>query len=257
MFFKSLEFTELSTATLLGNQCLAFYVLYKRLFKKSEGISEVEIRGALWLFVGMGVFIFKNMTIGTGPTNGLNIFQHKSILGYIFAFISSISVGLLFQRNYDSYTKIPKFTGIFFVLFYTVIFLTTLEIVNRYYYPIDMTKDNLLTLTELLSIENSLKSLIAAIILIFGAFALQNEVLKYVDFFMVNLTLIYQPLVCVMLGIFFKFQDLELTSIAIGLIFFIPGETMVLVGMQQFEDRYKGGEIGLLWPLEIDSRLSI
>ena len=61
---------------------------------------------------------------------------------------------------------------------------------------------------------------------------------------MVNSFLAFQPLLTMLIAIFAKIQDFELSSILIMFCFFIPGNLMILIGMQQFEDRYQGGEIG-------------
>jgi len=78
----------------------------------------------------------------------------------------------------------------------------------------------------------------------YGGFCLQNELMKYIDPFLMNIWVVFTPFLSIIVCTLFRKQDIEIITLLVMFLFLLPGKLMILIGMKQFEDRYQGGEIG-------------
>ena len=116
LFTYSLKFTELSTSIFLSNLLLMVLVAHKRFIGKSHGLSEVGMSGATWMAVGVVFFLVKNVAIGDGPVNSTSFFTLKSYFGELLALSASVAAAVFFKRNYDSHSKLPKYSSIILIM---------------------------------------------------------------------------------------------------------------------------------------------
>ena len=241
---KSLRYGEFSAMKIFSSQILVFFMGFKYLGGKGMAVSDIEVKGALLVVVGLGLILLKKLFLESEKINiYMNIFQQSSPITYLYAIGSSILGALFYRKNYNTYSKFPKYTNIFFVLLYSSLFLVLYIVVNNYFYVLDPPL-TIYPWREILEFTNIAKVLVSAILLAYGHFCAQIEILKYIDTFMMNCLFLLQPFYSILMACFLRKQNIEPFTFAAILFFLVPGNLMILIGIQQFEDRYQGGEIG-------------
>jgi hypothetical protein len=68
---------------------------------------------------------------------------------------------------------------------------------------------------------------------------------KIFESFIISSLYIFEKLATVLIAIIFGEHDLQLFAIIILVVFILPGELFIIIGMQTLEDKYEGGEIGI------------
>jgi len=129
-FVKSLEYTEFSTSVFLSNLLLMVNVIYKNFMQRTLGLSEIEVKGASWMAIGVLVFFLKNLLLGDIPRNRSSLFQQKSSVGEILAICASITGTIFYKRHYDTHSRIPKYTNIFLIVAFTVANILGLKVLD-------------------------------------------------------------------------------------------------------------------------------
>ena len=140
LFTYSLKFTELSTSIFLSNLLLMVLVAHKRFIGKSHGLSEVGMSGATWMALGVAFFLVKNLVFGDGPDNSTSFFTLKSPFGEILALSASVMAAIFFKKNYDSHSKLPKYSTIIIIMSFTFVntlIIKGLELLVLMYLPFE------------------------------------------------------------------------------------------------------------------------
>jgi hypothetical protein len=68
---------------------------------------------------------------------------------------------------------------------------------------------------------------------------------KLIEGFIQNSLFRLDKLIAILIVMVFRVHSADFVSIGVLLVFLLPGELGIVVGMQQLEDKYEGGEIGL------------
>lgn len=258
-FSLSLKYTELSTAIVYSNLLLLFTAFYKIFFKGSSGTSEFEIRGAIWSLLGVLLFLIKNLTLGTGPFHRTTLFEYKSYTGELLCLLASISSAMFFQNNKDIQLSIPRYTNIVLTLIWSFFLTLLCEFCYKgwegYQNYEKMSVQVILEQFQDFDLPVMVRYCLFGLLTTYGTFGFQNFLLRNFEPFLLNCVLIFEPLFSIFLGTLFQIQDLEVTTLFLVGFFTLPGKLLTLIGMQQFEERYEGGEIGIPKAMRDDMRI--
>lgn len=133
-FCLSLKYTTLSTTLFYSNLMLLIWAI-NRLFRKSAGISELGVNGAVLFILGLLVYTLKIWLTHLNEEKTTSLYVQHSILGILFATAASFAAAAYFITNYDLTYYLPSYSSLLSIAIFSLINLELITFGLSFLYP--------------------------------------------------------------------------------------------------------------------------
>lgn len=261
LFGKSLNYTTINYSVIFSSLTLLIWFANK-LFKKNGWATEREWFGLLLGVIGFTVIFshawikkkdlqeeidLESLTKSENPYEEptwaiIPPYINANLLGELFAVMASVASAFFFGKNREINCEIPFYIKLTLI---SILCAISTQILLAIFDDIQYDFTDKTGILCIFNSENINSFLLLGGISVYGSFMLQNYLTNVCDSFILNSAFFTEILFTQFFAWYYGYNEFSIWVFLTCLLFIIPAKFFILMGIQQFEDKYEGGEIGI------------